>query len=113
MGKLKLEGVRIVEFCRYWAGTTASRLLVPMGAEVIKIESSRNLDGCRLAPPQAERKPGVNRGGQFHEVNFGKLGVTLNLRKPEAIDLVKELVKVSDVVTENFVPGVMARLGIQ
>jgi crotonobetainyl-CoA:carnitine CoA-transferase CaiB-like acyl-CoA transferase len=103
-------GVRILDFTRYLAGPYGTYQLALLGAEVIKIES-RDGDETRsqlIASEWAERKmpPG------FLAVNGNKRSITLDLRKPEAIQVVNKLVRVSDVVWENFRPGVMDKLGV-
>jgi benzylsuccinate CoA-transferase BbsF subunit len=88
-------------------------LLADMGAEVIKVESSRRIDPCRMVPPFPDGvQQGVNSGGQFNTYNRGKLSTTLDLTRPEAVEIARRLVSVSDVVAENFSAGVMTRLGL-
>ena len=88
-------------------------LLADMGAEVIKIESNRRIDSCRIIPPFPEGVPeGVNSGGQFNTYNRSKKSCTLDLTKPEAVQITMQLVRESDVVVENFSVGVMTRLGL-
>jgi crotonobetainyl-CoA:carnitine CoA-transferase CaiB-like acyl-CoA transferase len=103
-------GVRILDFTRYLAGPYGTYQLALLGADVIKVES-RDGDETRsqlIAPEWAERKmpPG------FLAVNGNKRSITLDLRKPEAIQVVNKLVRISDVVWENFRPGVMDKLGL-
>ena len=103
-------GVRILDFTRYLAGPYGTYQLALLGADVIKVES-RDGDETRsqlIASEWAERKmpPG------FLAVNGNKRSITLDLRKPEAIQVVNRLVRVSDVVWENFRPGVMDKLGL-
>ncbi|MBI3953362.1 MAG: CoA transferase, partial [Chloroflexi bacterium] len=109
-----LRGVRVVDLSWSWAGPLATRLLADMGAEVVKIESHRQGDWTRnLVPPDNE--PGErpwNRGAYFHKLNRNKLGMSLDLTRPEAADAFRRLVKVSDVVVENFSPRVMVNLGL-
>ena len=59
-----------------------------------------------------DNKPGLDRSGSFGICNNNKLGVTINLKAPGAIDIAKRLVQWADVVTENFTPGTMAKLGL-
>ena len=103
-------GVRILDFTRYLAGPYGTYQLALLGADVIKIEA-RDGDETRhqlVASEWAERKmpPG------FLAVNGNKRSLTLDLRKPEAIQVVNTLVRRSDVVWENFRPGVMDKLGL-
>ena len=103
-------GIRILDFTRYLAGPYGTYQLALLGADVVKIES-RDGDETRsqlVAKEWAERKmpPG------FMAVNGGKRSITLDLRRPEAVAIVKRLVATADVVWKNFRPGVMDRLGL-
>jgi crotonobetainyl-CoA:carnitine CoA-transferase CaiB-like acyl-CoA transferase len=103
-------GVRILDFTRYLAGPYGTYQLALLGADVVKIEA-REGDETRhqlVAPEWAARKmpPG------FLAVNGNKRSLTLDLRRPEAVEVVKRLVPTADVVWENFRPGVMDRLGL-
>ncbi|MHB8084812.1 MAG: CaiB/BaiF CoA transferase family protein [Dehalococcoidia bacterium] len=94
--KLPLEGVRVLDFTWMLAGPYATRLLADFGAEVIKVQSKKTATGAEQ-----------NDTGYFANWNRNKLGITLDLSKPEARNIVLELVKKSDVVMENFTPRVM------
>ena len=109
---LPLAGVRVLDFATTLAGPTAARHLADFGAQVIKIESLTHPDTLRTSTPYAERVPGVNRSGYFAVYNAGKLSLQLNLTKPASRELVRRLVEVSDVLLEAYVPGVMARWGL-
>lgn len=103
-------GIRILDFTRYLAGPYGTYQLALLGADVVKIES-REGDETRsqlVAKEWAERKmpPG------FMAVNGNKRSITLDLRRPEAVEVVTRLVVTADVVWENFRPGVMDRLGL-
>ena len=104
-------GVRILDFTRYLAGPYGTYQLALLGADVIKIESHDG-DETRhqlvAAGEWNERKmpPG------FLAVNGNKRSITLDLRQPEAVEIVKRLVIGADVVWENFRGGVMDRLGL-
>ena len=113
MTRLPLAGIRIVDFTWAWAGPQATLLLGMLGAEIIKIESRARLDHTRLRSLMS----GPNLASPDHsvifaELNVNKLSLTLDLRKPPAIEIIKRLVKVSDVVAENMRPGVMQRLDL-
>jgi benzylsuccinate CoA-transferase BbsF subunit len=97
--KLPLDGVRVTDFSWQIAGPTCTRYLGAMGAEVIRIESNRRPD------PYRER-------AISHFINQSKKSVTLNLAHPRGLDLAKRLIGLSDVVIENFAPGVIERLGL-
>ncbi|MBW1710477.1 MAG: CoA transferase [Deltaproteobacteria bacterium] len=107
-----LNGLKILDFTWVLAGPTATKFLADHGAEVIKIERRELGDRVRTTYPYAEDEPGTNRSGYFCNVNRGKYGVTLNLKDPRGIELIKKLVARSDVVFENFAAEVMAGLGL-
>jgi len=113
MTRLPLEGVRIADFTWAWAGPYATMLLAIMGAEVIKIETRKRLDHSRLrsvVTGPAGWNP--DESPIFNDLNLNKMGITLDLARPEAVEIAKRLVGTSDVVAENFRPGVMDRLGL-
>ncbi|MGH6776421.1 MAG: CaiB/BaiF CoA transferase family protein [Bradyrhizobium sp.] len=103
---LPLAGIRIVEFCQIAAGPFAGMLLADMGAMVVKVESPDG-DGMRSWPP-------ISNGysENFSSVNRNKRSVVLDLKKPEDLAQARTLCLSSDVVLENFRPGVMERLGL-
>jgi crotonobetainyl-CoA:carnitine CoA-transferase CaiB-like acyl-CoA transferase len=108
-----LEGVRVADFTWVWAGPYGTMYLTHLGAEVIKIESNTRIDITRRLPLYPTgMKAGVNRSGLFNQWSMGKKSVLFNFSKPEGIELVKELIKNSDVVVDNFATGVMERLGL-
>ena len=103
-----LAGVRIADFTIHAAGPFCTHLMSQLGAECIKIESRSR--------PDAFRKPhavyGRMQAATFDQVSANKLSVRLNLKRPEAVELAKRLVAVSDIAAESFRPGVMQRLGL-
>ena len=121
-GVRPLDGIRVLDFGWVAVGPVIGSLLAEMGAEVIKIESSRRLDYCRLLPPtpsvrreQPDRTPvaaDLDMVSMFHNYNRCKLGITVDLRHPGAPALLRRLVARSDVVLENFSPGVLRRIGL-
>ena len=103
-------GVRILDFTRYLAGPYGTYQLALLGADVVKIES-REGDDTRMQLADrvwADRKMAPS----FLAVNGNKRSITLDLRRPEAVEIVKKLVVKADVVWENFRGGVMDRLGL-
>jgi len=96
---LPLHGVRILDLSWIIAGPTATRHMAIMGAEVIKVGSSRRPDPSYSGPA-------------FHSYNQSKQYVSVNLASAEGIEIVKDLVTVSDVVIENFATGVIERRGL-
>ena len=109
---LPLKGVRVVNFGWVWAGPVVGQTLGFLGAEVFKIESRARVDMTRNLPPFAEGKASPDRSLSNHACWAGNGSVSLNLKEPEALQLAKELIAKSDVVVENFGPGVMERLGL-
>lgn len=99
-----LEGIRVLDFTQYLAGPTVGRLMAEMGAEIIKIEIAPGGDPSRLLPIAED-----GRSGYFVQQNRGKKSVALDLARPEADAIVRELVRQADVVVENFGPGVMEK----
>ena len=104
-------GVRILDFTRYLAGPYGTYQLALLGADVIKIESRDGGDEIRSQLVNSEWVTRKMPPG-FLAVNGNKRSITLDLRKPEAIEVVKRLVAKADVVWENFRPGVMDKLGL-
>jgi len=107
MSNFPLEGYRVVDFGWAAAAPRATCLLADMGAEVIKIETRKRPDPVRFGPDNLERNPEMDP--LFHSINRNKLGILLDLTYSESIELVKRLVRISDVVVDNFSPGVMKR----
>ena len=109
-----LANYRICDFTGQLAGAGATRHLAAFGAEVIRIEDPVNegrWDILRGQPPYPDERRGINLGGAFNNHNTEKLGITLNLRTERGKELLRDLVRISDAVTENFSAGVMERLG--
>lgn len=96
---LPLQGVRVLDLSWIIAGPTATRFLALMGAEVIKLGSARRPDPS-------------TRGAPFQAYNQSKLYASLNISRPEGLELAMRLVSVSDIVIENFAAGVIERLGL-
>jgi CoA:oxalate CoA-transferase len=106
---LPLHGVRVLDVTNVLAGPFCSYQLVLLGAEVIKIEQPGRGDLARQLGVKLEASERL-MGDSFVSVNAGKQSVTLDLKKPQGKSIFKQLVGISDVVIENFRPGVMKRL---
>jgi crotonobetainyl-CoA:carnitine CoA-transferase CaiB-like acyl-CoA transferase len=104
-----LEGIRVVDFSHFIAGPLATMILADMGAEVIKIEAPGRGDDLRRYPPL---HPDLMHGAPFLWTNRNKRSVAIDLKSPEGLQTVRELIAKSDVVVENFSTGVMERLGL-
>ncbi|MGH7934058.1 MAG: CaiB/BaiF CoA transferase family protein [Candidatus Binataceae bacterium] len=106
--------IRALDISMGWAGPLVTQMLGEMpGVEVIKVEDTRNFDWWRgslsMGPPELQP---IERAPTFNTANRGKLGVTLDLGNPRGVEILKRLVKVSDLMVENFAPGVIERLGL-
>ncbi|KQP19401.1 CaiB/BaiF CoA-transferase family protein [Pseudorhodoferax sp. Leaf267] len=110
--RLPLSGIRVLDFCWLGAGSYCTKLLADMGADVIKVESAARLDSLRLAPPYKDGVSGVNRSGYFADRNTSKRSITIDMKHPRALALVKRLIEDSDVISNNFTPGVMQKFGL-
>ena len=102
-----LDGIRVLDFTQFQQGPSATVLMSDLGAEVIKVERLKVGDPSRHV---ARRDDGFSQ--YFHTHHRGKRSIAVDLRSSEGRDLVYELVERVDVVTENFKPGVMDRLGL-
>lgn len=101
-----LKGIRVLDFTQYLAGPTVTRLMVEMGAEIIKVERAPAGDPSRLLPAVKD-----GRSGYFVQQNLGKRSLCVDLNHPDSDDLIKDLVRKVDVVVENYGPGVMEKRG--
>src|SRR6218665_3802296 len=102
-GLLPLDGLRVVEFTHMVMGPTCGMVLADLGAEVIKIE-----------PPEGDRTRHLlgSGAGFFPLFNRNKKSISLDLRSPEGREAVLKLIATADIVSENFKPGTMAKLGL-
>ncbi|TMA43967.1 MAG: CoA transferase, partial [Deltaproteobacteria bacterium] len=107
-----LEGIRVADFTWVWAGPFCTLQLAHLGAEVIRVETATRLCVTRLLPPYPDMQAGTNRSGYFNQYNQGKKSITLDLKRPEAVEVARRLCAASDVVAENFAAGVMDRAGL-
>ncbi len=106
-GPPPLQGLRVLDFSRLFAGPMATMTLADLGAEVIKIESPGGDEARRFGPPFLG-----GEGMNFMALNRGKASVAVNLKTADGLALVRRLAQDSDIVVENFRPGVADRLGI-
>jgi benzylsuccinate CoA-transferase BbsF subunit len=102
-----LDDVKVVDFMWALAGPGTTRTLADYGATVIRIESASRVDGARTVGPFVGNKPANDGSGLFGTYNAGKLGLALDLNKPEAREVVLDLVRWADVVCESFSPKAM------
>ena len=110
-----LRGLRVVEMGQLIAIPFAVKLLADMGAQVIRLESTGRLESYRSDSVYRNEIHGEfwNRGANFYEQNRNKLGVTLDMSRPQGRDLLLRLIAVSDVFAENFTPRVIKNFGLE
>jgi benzylsuccinate CoA-transferase BbsF subunit len=107
MSKFPLEGIRVVELTTGAAGPTVARVLCEFGAEVIRCETRLRGDGHRGEDPKL-----WNKKPDFMKLQRGKKSFTVNMQTPRGRELVKELLKKSDVLVENFGLGILEKWGL-
>lgn len=102
-----LASLKILDFSTLLPGPFASLLLADMGAEVLRIESPTRIDLVRVLPPHDQ---GVSASHAY--LNRNKRSLALDLKQPQALEVIKQLLQDYDIVLEQFRPGVMERLGL-
>lgn len=107
VGTGPLQGLRVIELAHIMAGPVCGMMLADMGADVIKVEKPTGDDSRRFVPPEI--------GGEaaaYMMMNRNKRGIALNLKDPEALDILRRLLADADVVIENYRKGTMEKLGL-
>lgn len=104
---LPLQDVRVLDFSTLLPGPYATQLLADMGADVLRVEAPNRPDLLKLMPPMAGKVSAAHA-----TINRNKRSLALDLKKPEAKEIIERLLVDYDVVVEQFRPGVMARLGL-
>ena len=110
-----LEGIRVIDATHVFAIPYATGLLADFGADVIKIHAHTRADVMTAQGPFPENDPGErpwDRVGSLNTVNRGKSSLSLDLTKPEGVEIFKRLVAQSDVVCESYTPRVMKKFGL-
>jgi crotonobetainyl-CoA:carnitine CoA-transferase CaiB-like acyl-CoA transferase len=108
-----LEGLKVLELAWVVAGPYIGRSLADYGATVIRVESSLRLDTCRGMGPFPGAKMDFQRSALFDTCNANKIGLTIDLTKPEAREVIRDLAKDwADVLIESFTPGQLTRWGL-
>ena len=105
--KGSLEGIKVIDFSTLLPGPLASLFLVETGAEVIKIEKPDLGDEIRLSDPKWG-----DQSASFSLLNRGKKSLSLDLKDPADLKILKPILKEADIIIEQFRPGVMKRLGL-
>ena len=101
-----LKGIKVLDFSQYLSGPTVTRLMMEMGAEIIKVERAPSGDPSRLLPAIKD-----GRSGYFVQQNLGKQSLCMDLNHAASDEVIKDLVAKVDVVVENYGPGVMEKRG--
>jgi crotonobetainyl-CoA:carnitine CoA-transferase CaiB-like acyl-CoA transferase len=110
MKKLPLQGLTVLEFSQYLSGPSAGLRLADMGARVIKIERPGKGDACRQL---AIKNLWLDDSSLlFHTINRNKESFAADLKNPEDLNIIRELIAKADVLTHNFRPGVMEKVGL-
>ena len=104
---LSLDGIRVIDLSRVIAGPWCGALLADLGADVVKVEDTGPGDESRTWPPHKD-----GEAAAYLLFNRNKRGIALDLKQPEAVEVVKRLVKTADVVIENFRTGTMESFGL-
>jgi benzylsuccinate CoA-transferase BbsF subunit len=109
---MRFSDLRVLDFCWVGAGAFVTRLLADLGADVIKVESHAHPDNLRLSGPHKAGAKHLEGSGYFASRNTNKKSIALNMGRPEARALAKQLAQKCSVVTNNFRPGIMERWGL-
>jgi len=109
LAKKPLEGIRVTDFSWVGAGPITTRFLAEYGAEVIRIETKKRPEILRLAGPYKDGIPGTERSGYYSNRNPNKKSISLDMQNPRAREVVVRLIEKSDLVINNFRPGVMEK----
>ncbi len=109
--KSPLEGLKVVDLSRILAGPMAGQIFADLGAEVIKIENPKGDDTRTWGPPFIERE-GDRSAAYFHCANRGKTAVPIDLKNPEDVARVIDLIRDADIVIENFKVGGLKKYGL-
>ncbi len=112
-GGLPFEDLRVLDMTSFWAGPSCTHALAQLGAEVIHVESTARPDGTRLiAGVPITEDQWWERSPIFSGLNTNKKSVTLDIRKPRAVELLLRLATTCDVIVENYTPRVLDHIGL-
>ena len=114
MPALPLEGIRVLDASNTYAGPTCGRVLADLGAQVIHVEAMQRMELVRLVvlPENRATEAYWNTGAYFMKRNLNKQDITLDLSRPEGVELFKAVAAKCDVVLESFAPRVMRNFGL-
>ncbi|MEZ5406649.1 MAG: CoA transferase [Acidimicrobiales bacterium] len=109
---LPFDGLKVLDFMWVMAGPAGTRVLADYGAQVVRVESANKIETARTIQPFLDDQGGAENSGLYQNMNAGKLGLTLDLSRPEAREVVLDLVRWADVVCESFSPKAMRAWGL-
>jgi crotonobetainyl-CoA:carnitine CoA-transferase CaiB-like acyl-CoA transferase len=112
MARLPLEDIKILDFMWVMAGPAGTRMLADYGAVIVRVESPTRIDTGRTLAPYHNNQIGPDASGMFSNCNAGKLGITIDLGNPRSREVILDLVRWADVVTESFSPKAMRAWGL-
>jgi len=102
-----LKGMRVIELAHIMAGPVCGLMLADMGADVIKVEKPTGDDSRRFTPPEIE-----GESAAYMMMNRNKRGISLNLKDPDGVEILRKMLAEADVVIENYRKGTMEKLGL-
>ena len=108
---LPFEGLKVADFSWIGVGPISAKYLADHGATVVRVESMARPDKLRVVAPFKDEM-GIDRSQFFADMNASKLGLTLNLKEPAAVEIAKRLIGWSDLYIQSFTPGIVDKLGI-
>ena len=106
------SGIKIAGFCWAVVGPLTMKYFADYGATVIRVETTKRPCTMRISAPYKDNKPGLDRSGYFNHFSANMLSMSLNMEHPKALEVARRLVANSDVVMDNFTPGVMESWGL-
>ncbi len=109
---LPLSDVNVLDLQWVMAGPASTRVLADWGANVVRVESSNKVETARTIQPFLNDEGGADNGGLYQNMNAGKMGLALDMSKPEAKQVILDLVEWADVVCESFSPKAMENWGL-
>jgi benzylsuccinate CoA-transferase BbsF subunit len=106
------SGLKIISFSWAIVGPLTMKYLADYGATVIRVETNKRPCTLRISTPYKDGKAGLNRSGYYNHFNANIFSLALNMEHPRALEVARRLVAESDVVMENFTPGVIEKWGL-
>ncbi|MDK2824212.1 MAG: CoA:oxalate CoA-transferase [Clostridia bacterium] len=106
-----LEGIRVTDLGHVLAAPTCTMILADLGAEVIKVEPPKGDDSRFFGPFIKEKEGQGEQSGYYISINRNKKSICVDLKEPEGKEILRKLIRVSDVLVENYRPGTLKKLG--